>query len=199
MRQNGLRSCAEWSEDTVTSVASETASPSVTARLHILEVLVFRSTQCAIAITTILAFAGPVLAQEERARGPENVVQMEDAPPGLPFSPAVRAAGMIYLSGQIGNVPGTLELRNGVEAQTRQTMENIKAVLKAAGASLYDIVKCTVFIADMSHYGAVNAVYAEFWDGPPPARSAVGANGLALGALLEIECLARDPAARTTR
>ena len=131
---------------------------------------------------------------ETGARMGDRVVEMEGAPPGLPFSPAVRAAGMIYLSGQIGNKPGTLELADGVVAQTRQAMENVVAVLKAAGATLYDVVKCTIFLDDMTDYGTVNRIYAEYWDGPPPARSALGADGLALGALLEIECIARDPA-----
>ena len=103
---------------------------------------------------------------------------------------------MIYLSGQIGNIPGTLELPDGVDAQTRQTMKNIETVLEAAGATLYDVVKCTVFLDNIADYGAVNAVYADYWDGPPPARSAIATGGLALGALLEIECLARDPAAQ---
>lgn len=138
----------------------------------------------------------PGSAQEAQgARTGDRVVQTANALEGLPFSPAIRAGGMIYLSGQIGNLPGTFELPEGVEAQTRQTMENIKTVLKAAGASLYDIVKCTIFMEDMDDYASINAVYAEYWDGPPPARSALGADGLALGALLEIECLARDPGA----
>ena len=142
-----------------------------------------------------LAVTPPALAQETGARTGDAVVQVENGLEGLPFSPAIRAAGMIYLSGQIGNLPGTRELPDGAAAQTRQTMENIRAVLEAAGASLYDIVKCTVFLDDMGDYAAMNEVYASYWEGPPPARSAFGADGLALGALLEIECLARDPAA----
>ena len=135
-------------------------------------------------------------AQEAHgARTGDNVVALAGETEGLPFSPAIRAGGMIYLSGQVGNVPGTSELPPGVAAQTRQAMENIQAVLKAAGASLYDVVKCTVFLDNIGDWGAMNEVYVTFWDGPPPARSALGADGLALGALLEIECLARDPAA----
>lgn len=144
-------------------------------------------------VTTVLA--PHARAQEPGARTGDRVVRVEGGLEGLPFSAAVRAGGMIYLSGQIGNVPGTRELPDGVEAQTRQAMENITAVLDAAGATLYDVVKCTVFLADIGDYEAFNAVYAGFWDGPPPARSALAASGLALGALLEIECLARDPAA----
>ena len=135
------------------------------------------------------------LAQQPApARSSQTVVQLAGETEGLPFSHAVRAGGMIYLSGQIGVLPGTLELADGVEAQTRQAMENIKRVLQAAGASLYDVVKCTIFLDNMDDYWTMNEVYAEFWEGPPPARSAFGADGLALGALLEIECLAVDPA-----
>lgn len=135
-------------------------------------------------------------AQEvQGARTGDNVVNMAGDPEGFPFSSAIRAGGMIYLSGQVGNLPGSLEMPDGIEAQTRQTMENIKAVLETAGASLYDVVKCTVFLDNMEDYWPMNEVYASYWDGAPPARSAFGADGLALGALLEIECLARDPAA----
>ena len=135
-------------------------------------------------------------AQEEPgARTGDNVVTAAAESEGLPFSPAIKAAGMIYLSGQIGNLPGTFDMPDGVAAQTRQTMENIKTVLEAAGASLYDVVKCTVFLDNIDDWGAMNEVYVTFWEGPPPARSALGADGLALGALLEIECIARDPAA----
>ena len=146
----------------------------------------------AFAVATIPA-AG---AQEAPgARTGDNVVSTAGEAEGLPFSPAIKAGGMIYLSGQIGNLPGTFDMPDGVAAQTRQTMENIKTVLEAAGASLYDVVKCTVFLDNIDDWGAMNEVYVTFWDGPPPARSALGADGLALGALLEIECIARDPAA----
>ncbi len=137
-----------------------------------------------------------VAAQEVGARTGDRVVHIEGGLEGLPFSPAIRSGGMIYLSGQIGNLPGTRELPEGAAAQTRQAMENIKTVLEAAGASLYDVVKCTVFLDDLQDYEAMNEVYASYWDGAPPARSAFGADGLALGALLEIECLARDPRGR---
>ena len=153
-------------------------------------------------IIPVLAFglivaSPPVAGAQETsgARTGENLVQLEGALEGVPFSPAIRAGGMIYLSGQIGNIPGTRELPQGVAAQTRQAMENIQTVLEAASASLYDVVKCTVFLDNIDDWGSMNEVYVTFWDGPPPARSALGADGLALGALLEIECLARDPAA----
>jgi reactive intermediate/imine deaminase len=152
----------------------------------------------ALALSFALFGVMPTGARAQEAAGArtgDNVVSAAGESEGLPFSPAIKAGGMIYLSGQIGNLPGTFDMPDGVAAQTRQTMENIKTVLEAAGASLYDVVKCTVFLDNIDDWGAMNEVYVTFWDGPPPARSALGADGLALGALLEIECIARDPAA----
>ena len=113
-----------------------------------------------------------------------------DANPDLPFSAAVRVDHLIFLSGNIGNLPGTLDLPDGgIQAETRQTMENIQSALALAGATMADVVKCTVFMADMSEWGAMNEVYRTYFE-TPPARSALGASGLALGALVEIECIA---------
>lgn len=110
---------------------------------------------------------------------------------GLPFSMAVRVGNMLYLSGQIGNKPGTRELADtGIAGQTRQALENIKTVLASAGSSLDRAVKCTVFLADIKDYAAMNAVYTTFFPKDPPARSTVAGSGLALGARVEIECMA---------
>jgi len=109
----------------------------------------------------------------------------------LPFSEAVRVDNLLILSGQVGNVPGSLELvPGGIQAETRQTLENIKAVLEKHGSSLAEVIKCTVFLADISEWSAMNEVYIEYFSVNPPARSALGANGLALGARTEIECIA---------
>lgn len=108
----------------------------------------------------------------------------------LPFSPAVRVDNTIYLSGKLGNLPGTLELvPGGIVAETRQTMENIKATLDLAGSSMERIVKCTVFMADISEWPAMNEVYRTYFDNPP-ARAAFAASGLAFGARVEIDCIA---------
>ena len=113
---------------------------------------------------------------------------MEDL--DLPFSSAVRVDNTLYLSGNLGNLPGTIELaEGGIGGETRQTMENIKAVLEQCGSSMDEVVKCTVFLADMAEWGAMNEVYKTYFTNPP-ARSALGANGLALGARVEIECIA---------
>ncbi|MDX1674172.1 MAG: RidA family protein [Longimicrobiales bacterium] len=110
---------------------------------------------------------------------------------GLPFSPGVRAGDFLFLSGAIGNRPGTTELVSAdVGEQTRQTLDNLARVLEAGGAGLGDVVKCTVFLVDMADYAAMNEAYAAVWPGSPPARSTVAGSGLALGARVEIECIA---------
>ena len=110
---------------------------------------------------------------------------------GLPFSEAVRHGDTIYLSGQLGLQPGSLKLvTGGIEAESRQVMTNIRSTLEAHGLSMANVVKCTVMLADMKEWGRFNEIYATFFDGPKPARSALGANGLALGARVEVECIA---------
>lgn len=110
---------------------------------------------------------------------------------GFPFSEAVRVGHMLYLSGQVGNPPGeSAVVPGGIQAETRQTMENIKAVLERYGSSLDRVVKCTVMIDDMAEWPAMNEVYAPYFPDHKPARSALGADGLALGAAVEIECWA---------
>ena len=109
---------------------------------------------------------------------------------GLPFSAAVRVDNLLFLSGNIGNIPGTLNLaEGGIQGETRQTLENIRTALETFGSSMDKVVKCTVFLADMSEWNAMNEVYRTYFKNPP-ARSALGANGLALGARTEIECIA---------
>ena len=108
----------------------------------------------------------------------------------LPFSSAVRVDNTLYLSGNVGNVPGTLDLApGGIQGETRQTLDNIKTVLEQFGSSMDNVVKCTVFLADIGEWGAMNEVYKTYFKNPP-ARSALGASGLALNARVEIECIA---------
>lgn len=124
---------------------------------------------------------------------PERIGQpMLDGKP-LPFSEAVRVGDTLYLSGQIGRTPGGM-LPEGIEAQARQTMDNIASSLAKAGAGWSDVVKCTVMLDEMKDWPAFNAVYVTYFrDGQFPARSAFGADGLALGALVEVECIAVKP------
>ena len=137
-------------------------------------------------LTALLIFA-PVAGNAQD----KEVIRMPGSLEGLPFSTAVRVGNMLYLSGQIGTLPGTRELApGGVAAEARQTLENIKAVLEFAGSSMDRVVKCTVFLLDIADYSAVNEVYATYFPVDPPARSAMAASGLALGSQVEIECIA---------
>ena len=112
----------------------------------------------------------------------------------LPFSDAVRVGDMLYLSGKIGNIPGTRQLaEGGIAGETRQALENIKSSLEKYRSSMSDVVKCTVFLADISEWGAMNEVYVTYFPVNPPARSALGASGLALNSRVEIECIAVIP------
>ncbi|MCF8205770.1 RidA family protein [Roseateles puraquae] len=113
-------------------------------------------------------------------------------PTSVPFPEGVRVGGMLYLSGQLGNVPGELRLvEGGLRAEARQTLENIRTILRGQGLDLQHLVRCTVMLADMADWPAFNEVYREFFGNTPlPARSALGCNGLALGARVEIECMA---------
>ncbi len=118
----------------------------------------------------------------------------------LPFAEAVQWGDTLYLSGQLGTLPGSLGLApGGIAAETRQLMQNIRDVLERRGSNLQSVIKCTVFLADMSEWSQFNEVYREFFPHQLPARSALGANGLALGARVEMECLAAvsvEPAVR---
>jgi len=108
----------------------------------------------------------------------------------LPFSEAVRVGNMLYLSGQVGLDSSGKLADGGIATETRQTMENIKAALERHGSSLDRVIKCLVMLADMNEWADMNAVYVTYFPNHLPARSAFGASGLALGARVEIECVA---------
>ncbi len=115
------------------------------------------------------------------------------ANPASAFSPAVRANGFLFLAGQLGTDSAGRLAPGGVQPETRQAMENIRALLARAGSSMGRVVKCTVFLVDMGEWAAMNEVYVTYFPpGQRPARSAVGVSGLALDARVEIECLAAD-------
>ena len=113
---------------------------------------------------------------------------------GLPFSESAQVGNLLFLSGMIGTRPGTLELvPGGLEPESRQALENIRHMLEAAGGSIRDVVKCTVMLDDMSQWPAFNQIYVDFFGDHRPARSAFGSDGLALGAAVEVECIAMLP------
>jgi 2-iminobutanoate/2-iminopropanoate deaminase len=114
----------------------------------------------------------------------------DPAPPVGPFTRAVRVGHLLFLSGQIGTDASGRLVPGGIQPETRQTLENIRAELRRNGLGMDRVAKCTVFLADMAEWGRMNEVYATFFPGPKPARSAAGSNGLALGARVEIECIA---------
>lgn len=118
-------------------------------------------------------------------------VSTEHAPAALgPYSQAIKANGMVFLSGQLGLSPKTGKLPEGIEEQTQQVMANLAAVLEASGSGLEQIVKTTIFLADMNDFAAVNAIYGGAFSGAPPARSTVEVAALPLGGLVEIEAIA---------
>ena len=123
-------------------------------------------------------------------RPPEIEFLTPYGPPVNPFSPAVRVGDVLYLAGQIGTDSTGAIVKGGIEAETRQTMRNIANVLEKTGSSMDRVVKCTAFLADMKEWPAMNGVYATFFPKNKPARSALGATGLALNARVEIECIA---------
>ncbi|TVM17609.1 RidA family protein [Oceanidesulfovibrio indonesiensis] len=120
-----------------------------------------------------------------------QTVHTDKAPKAVgPYSQAVIAGGVAYCSGQLGLDPATMTLREGVEAQARQALANMAAVLEAAGSSPSRVVKATVFVADMADFPVVNGIYEEFFGEHKPARSTIQVAGLPLGGLVEMECVA---------
>ena len=107
-----------------------------------------------------------------------------------PYCHAKLAGNTLYTSGQLGLVPATGELPEGVEAQATQALDNLKEVLAAAGMTCADVVKTTVFLADINDFAAINAIYAQYFTGEAPARSCVQVAALPKGALFEIEAIA---------
>ena len=121
----------------------------------------------------------------------KQIISTAEAPAAIGiYSQAVRVGNTIWVSGQIPLDPATKEMVTGdIEAQVRRVFENLKAIVLAAGASLDDVVKATVFLTDLSHFGLVNKVMAEYFREPYPARAAVGVAALPRGAQVEVECI----------
>ena len=122
----------------------------------------------------------------------KNIVQTDKAPAAIgPYSQAVRVGNMVYTAGQIALDPATMEIvGGGIEAETRQVLNNLKLVLEAANSGLNYVVKTTVFLRDMADFPKMNAIYAEFFPENPPARSTVAVKTLPKDVAVEIECIA---------
>ena len=121
-----------------------------------------------------------------------QAIQTNGAPsPVGPYSQAIVAGDLVFCSGQVGLDPATGELVDGLEAQAERALRNLSAVLDAAGVSWADVVKTTIFLADVGDFATVNAIYGRVMPDPAPARSTVGVSGLPKGALVEVEAIAR--------
>ena len=117
-------------------------------------------------------------------------IQTRDAPEAIgTYSQAVRAGDSVYLSGQIGLDPATMQLAEGIEAQTHRVFRNLAAVAAAAGMTLDHAVRMTVYLTDLAHFARVNEIMAQYVREPYPARAAVGVSGLPRGALVEIDAI----------
>ena len=143
-----------------------------------------------IKIAVLLAmFVAPVSAVAD----PEFFDQGPMVGKGYPFSESVRVGNILFISGQVGVDENNELVEGGIAGETRQIMSNIRGALERRGLDFSDVVKCTVFLADVAEWGEFNTIYTSYFESPYPARSAVGANGLALGARLEVECIAAYP------
>jgi reactive intermediate/imine deaminase len=133
-----------------------------------------------------LAHAGETAPKARFLNSPEALQR------NRPFSEAVHAGDFLFLAGQLGDSGGKV-VPGGLAPEARQALQNVKDLLERNGASLGDVVKCTVFLADIAEWPAFNEIYRDFFKSPYPARSALAASGLALNARVEVECIAYVP------
>jgi len=151
-----------------------------------------KSFALAVAVLTLAGCDRSRPSSQTAQSSPPSVqyIPRADNGPARPFAEAVRVGNMLYLSGQLGTDSTGKVVPGGIEAETRQTLDNIKAALERNGSSMDNVVKCTAMLADMSEWPAMNAIYATYFTKHFPARSAFGTTGLALGARMELECMA---------
>jgi len=165
----------------------------MTARMRLL-VLVACSLSLALTACSIEERADRAPASTAVAHKPRKEVIQPEGVTRLPvFSSGIRSGDFIFLSGAIGALPGVSPptlIEGGIQPEARLAMENLGVVLAAANAGWEDVVKCTVFLADMADFALFNEVYQEFFPADPPARSALAASGLAFNARVEVECIA---------
>ena len=131
------------------------------------------------------------MKREETEKMAKEVIHTDKAPAAVgPYIQAAKVGGMVYCSGQLGLIPETGALPDGIEAQAHQAMKNVGAVLEAAGSSYEKVVKTTIFLADINDFAVVNQIYESYFEGSYPARSCVEAAKLPKGGLVEVECIA---------
>lgn len=120
-----------------------------------------------------------------------SLIHTDNAPAAVgPYSQATRTGNMLFVSGQLGIIPTESKLAEGFEAQTRQALENLKAILEEGGSSLNKVMAVDVFVTDMGKFADLNAIYAEYFSDHKPARAAIEVAGLPLGGLVEFKCIA---------
>ena len=151
--------------------------------------LLMRCKQISVVVIIFLLASCQAPQTSQTVNAPPSVEYLTDEGWPFPFSKAVRIGNMLYLSGEIGLDPTTYELvPGGIVPETKQAMENIRSTLEKYGSSINKVVKCTIMIADIGEWNDMNGVYASYFTEHFPVRSSFGANGLALGARVEIEC-----------
>ncbi len=173
------------------TVFAQLLTPSAPSRLAALPLLA-AALPLLVALPLMAAgCTGPARDASTASHEPVYLVSETTARMNLPFSDAVRVGHLLFLSGQIGNIPGTTDLApGGIQGEARQTMENIKTVLEANGSSMDRVIKATVMLADIAEWPAFNEVYVTYFPGDKPARSAFAGSGLAFGARCEVEVIA---------
>ncbi len=150
-----------------------------------------KALQLLIFLSALFTWVDSTFAKDQPSRSTEFLNSAAHLQSDLPFSQAVRVGDVLFLSGQIGyDYEQKLLVKGGIKAETKQTMNNIKDVLAANGYKMSQLVKCTVMLDDIAEWQAFNEVYVTYFEKPFPARSAFGADGLALGAKVEVECIA---------
>jgi reactive intermediate/imine deaminase len=152
-----------------------------------------RSRFASLSLLVLTACQVSVVNRNPNAPTPSDDVQFvvpTGAAATLPFSPMVRVGNVLYLAGQLGTSSTGALVQGGIAAETRQAMDNIKTLLEANGSSMDRVVKCTVMLADINEWAAMNAVYVTYFPNHKPARSAFGTSGLARNGRVEVECMA---------
>ncbi|MDX9928561.1 MAG: Rid family detoxifying hydrolase [Bacteroidales bacterium] len=143
------------------------------------------------AVTLMMASCQQPGEETSVTGGERRVITLDDTAQKRPYSPAVEINNTLYVSGQIGMVPGTGKLaEGGLAAETRQVLENLKRVIEASGYSMTDVVACTVLLTDISFFNEMNQIYMEYFPVDPPARKAFAVKDLPGGALIEIDAIA---------